>query len=520
MARFPCVVAFFVLWFAPVFAAEIADPFEAPPGAVPATRIDEFVLQKLQEEGIQPARPCSDAVFIRRVYVDVAGTIPDPEEVREFLADEAPDKRAKLINRLLESEQFADYCSLKWCDVLRVKAEYPIKLWPNAVQAYHGWVRESIRQNRPYDEFVRALLTSTGSNFRVPPVNFYRAVQDRSPEGLAGAVALTFMGTRIQHWPESRRQGMAAFFSRVAYKPTAEWKEEIIYVDPAAAGPLEAAFPDGRGVTVPAGKDPRKVFADWLISEENPWFARAAVNRTWSWLMGCGIIHEPDDIREDNPAVNPELLAFLEKEFVASGYDMRHLWRLILSSRTYQQSSIARSDAPRVETLFAVYPVRPMDAEVLIDALCKITGNDEGYSSPIPEPFTWVPETHSTVALSDGSITSRFLELFGRPARDTGLESERNSNPTAAQRRHMLNSTHVHDKITRGPNLRRVLYGRADGKGGAVREAYLLILSREPTAEELKVVAEYATREGANRRAAAMDVIWALLNSKEFLYRH
>jgi len=507
------------------FVAQAAEPavvrpYERDASLAPLNHIDDLVLASLREKGIRPANVCSDEVFCRRVYVDVIGTVPQPLEVRRFLQDGRPNKRAALIDSLLERDEFAEYWSLKWGDLLRIKAEFPINLWPNAVQAYQHWVRDAIRENRPYDEFVRDLLTSSGSNFRVPPVNFYRAIQGKEPSTIADAVALTFMGVRAGSWPEERRMGMAAFFSRVAYKPTAEWKEEIVYLDPAPAGPLEAVFPDGVAVQVAPGDDPRQVFADWLISPENPWFARNIVNRIWAWLLGRGIIHEPDDIRPDNPPVNPELLAYLEKELVESDYDLRHIYRLILNSRTYQQSSIPRSDHPAAEALFAHYIVRQMDAEVLIDALCWFAGAGESYSSLIPEPFTFIPEDQRSIALSDGSITSQFLEMFGRPSRDTGLESERSSKPTEGQRLHMLNSTHVQNKITRSPRLRRILRTARGRPQAVVRGLYMMILSREPMPDELAAAAEYAKTAGLNSRQAAEDLAWALINSKEFLYRH
>ena len=197
------------------------------------------------------------------------------------------------------------------------------------------------------------------------------------------------MGVRTASWPEARRAGLAAFFSRIAYKETAEWKEEVVCLDPAPAGPLEAIFPDGVTVRIPPQEDPRRVFADWLVAPNNPWFARNIVNRIWAWLLGRGIIYEPDDIRDDNPPVNPQLLAYLEKELVRADYDLQHIYRLILNSRTYQQSPIPQSDHPDAEALFAVYLVRPLDAEVLIDALCWIGGTGESYSSLITEPFTF-----------------------------------------------------------------------------------------------------------------------------------
>ncbi|NLB97864.1 MAG: DUF1553 domain-containing protein [Armatimonadetes bacterium] len=505
---------------APADRPGLVIPFESDTAFVPANPVDTHVLTALKKKGIAPAHLCSDQLFIRRVYIDLTGTLPTPEEVVAFLEDSNPKKRADLVNRLLEREEFADYAALKWCDILRVKAEFPVNLWPNAVQAYHRWIREAIRQGMPYDQFARLLLTSSGSNFRVPPVNFYRAVQSREPAAIASAVALTWMGTRLDRWPEARRAGMAAFFSRIAYKSTGEWKEEIVFLNPAATDPLDAVFPDGKTVRIPPDRDPRQVFADWLISPQNPWFARAAVNRVWSWLMGRGIIHETDDIRPDNPPVNPALLSYLEKEFVASKYDLRHLYRLIVNSRTYQQSPIPRSKQPEAHAYFAYYPVRRLDAEVLIDALCWIGGTGEGYASPIPEPFTFIPEEHRTITLADGSISSSFLEMFGRPTRDTGLESERNNEPTDAQRLYLLNSSDVQRRIRNSPRLRPAYNSVGKNRAEAIRSIYLTVLSREPTAEEMATADAYIQGKGTAAREGAEDLAWALVNSKEFLYRH
>jgi hypothetical protein len=328
------------------------------------------------------------------------------------------------------------------------------------------------------------------------------------------------MGVRIDKWPETRRLGFEAFFSRVAFKRTAEWKEEIVFLDPAATRSLVAVFPDGERATVPVGQDPRRVFADWLIRPDNPWFARNIVNRLWAWLFGRGLIHEPDDIRPDNPPVHPRILAHLEKLLVRSKYDLRRVMREILNSRTYQQSPISRSGRPEAEAYFASYPVRLLDAEVLIDALCQITGTTEFYSSAIPEPFTFVPETNRTIALADGSITSKFLEMFGRPPRDTGLLAERNSNPTEAQRLHMLNSSHVQRKIERGPSIRQMARSVRGNRRRLVRLVYLTVLSRPPTEAETEAIDRYYRTKGVSAYRAGFDLIWALVNTKEFLYRH
>lgn len=513
--------------------------FETSTAVTPQGRIDRLVLARLAPLDIHPSL-CSDAVFLRRAYLDVIGTLPTAEEARSFIRDpDSRNKRQLLIDRLLERDEFADYWAMKWGDLLRIKAEFPVNLWPNAAQAYHHWVRASLAANKPYDQFARELLTSSGSNFRVGPVNFYRAIQNRTPEGVAGAVALTFMGTRTDQWPKDRLTGMASFFCQIGYKPTREWKEEIVFWDPlnsaalatntpdagvlpAATAPRVATFPDGKQITLPPNRDPREVFADWLITSENPWFARNLANRAWSWFFGRGIIHEADDIRDDNPPSNPELLACLEKEFVASRYDLKHLFRLILNSSAYQFSSVPRPNVTLAETNFGSYALRRLEAEVLIDAINKITGSTDLYTSAIPEPFTYIPADQPAIALADGSITSPFLALFGRSARATGMQNERSNKIMPAQWLHLLNSSHIQRKLAQGPGLKAIIdSGRKPPE--IVEELYLTILSRFPSSEETKTLAGYG-RPGKSgtvkTRDDWLDISWALINSTEFLYRH
>ena len=516
--------------------------FECPGAVTPGGQIDKLVLARLAALGIQPAR-CSDAVFVRRVYLDVIGTLPTAQEAREFIQDpDTRNKRRRLVDRLLERDEFADYWAMKWGDILRIKAEFPINLWPNAAQAYHRYVRASLAANKPYDQFARELLTSSGSNFRVGPVNFYRAIQNRTPEGIASAVALTLMGARADKWPKERLSGMAAFFSQIGYKPTREWKEEHVFWDPlgsaAAASvnaegdstclptnraPTVATFPNGRQIKLPPDRDPRAVFADWLITPKNPWFDRNLANRVWAWLLGRGIIQEPDDLREDNPPSNPALLAYVEKELVAGHYDLKRLYRLILNSETYQFSSVPRSDTGRAEANFGSYALRRLDAEVLIDAINKITGTSDLYTSAIPEPFTYIPADQPAIALGDGSITSPFLALFGRSARATGMEDERNNKVMPAQCLHLLNSSHIQRKLEQGAALKAILQPGRKPRD-IEEELYLTILSRFPTPAELKALSEYGRpgRSGVRTKTREdwVDIAWALINSTEFLYRH
>jgi hypothetical protein len=401
-------------------------------------------------------------------------------------------------------------------------------------------------------------------------VNFFRAVQNRTPEGIATAVALVFMGARVGSWPADRLAGMATFYSQVGYKPTAEWKEEDVFWDPlgasrtpgntapgreaiappkppanaanapappsppAASAPdchvsgrcaPEPAFPNGKKAKLPPDRDPREVFADWLITPKNPWFTRAIANRAWYWLMGRGIINEPDDIRPDNTPSNPTLLAYLEKELIRGHYDLKGFYRLILNSETYQLSSIPTLEGPKAEAAFASYRVRRLDAEVLIDAINKVTGTTDLYTSPIPEPFTYIPENKPAVALPDGSITSPFLALFGRPARATGMENERDHKPLPAQQLYLLNSSNIQRKIDQGPKL-KALFASGRKTPEIIDELYLTVLSRFPTPEEAKTAELYssfrtAAKPGApKRREDWVDIAWSLINSTEFRYRH
>lgn len=484
--------------------------------------MDVFVNARLRELGIAPANLCSDPVFIRRVYLDVIGTIPTVEETVAFLNDKNPKKRSALIDQLLERNEYADYWGMRWGDVLRVKSEFPVNLWPDAAQAYDHWIRSCIRRNVPYSQFVWEMLVACGSNFRDPQVNFYRSAGSREPKAIARAVALAFMGERAEKWPLAKQNDMALFFSQIGSKSTGEWKEEIVFfngMDDARGGTRSATLPDGSPVEIPAGKDAREVFARWLVLSKDSPMARAAVNRIWFWLMGRGIIHEPDDARPDNPPSNPQLLAWLAQEFVSSNYDTKQMLRLILNSNTYQLSSIPASKDPRGEANFAFYPIRRLDAEVLIDVIDQITGSRENYSSQIPEPFTFVPDYKRSVALPDGSITSGFLELFGRPPRDTGFLSERNNHTTAGQRLHLLNSSQIQSKVTRSDKLRALM--RSNRPPAEIMEQiYLTILSRYPTEKELEAVRTYSQYSEAKGQDVLYDLTWALMNSAEFLHRH
>ena len=508
------------------------------PDVPTAGRIDALVLDRLKTLGIPPSEFCSDEAFLRRVYLDVIGILPTPDEAKAFLSDRDPKKRARLIDVLLERDEYADFWALKWGDLLRIKSEYPSNLWPNGVQAYYRWVRHSLAVNKPYDQFVRELLVSSGSNFRSPPANYYRALRKRDAQGYAESTALVFMGARLgcarchghptESWTLEDNLGMAAFFPQVRIKSTGEWKEEIVYVDPKqvlthpVTRELIAPRPlGGEVVELAEGEDRREKFAAWLISADNTWFTANIVNRIWFWLFERGIVHEVDDMRPTNPPTNPELLACLQTELVDHKYDLKHIYRLILNSRTYQLSSVPNPFNAKDVSHFSHYRARRLGAEQLLDAVNQVTETFDKYESRIPEPYTVLPDGHRAAQLADGSIPDKsgFLELFGRPPRDTAYEGDRSSETSMRQALHLINSSDVAQKISRSPRLQR-LFKEKKSDDEIVDEIYLAALSRFPTKEEKQKVTAYIARDEKARRQAVEDVMWAVLNTKEFLFNH
>jgi len=512
----PSVIGFLLLYV--VISA--LGPAAGPQGQAvsPSVRIDELVEAGLAAAGVPPAPICDDATFLRRAFLDLTGTLPTAAEARAFLADRAPDRRARLVDELLARPAFADYWAMRWSDILRVKAEFPINLWPNGAQAYHHWIRQAIATDLPFDAFARRLLTSSGSCYREPAVNFLRAVEGHEPEVLAEAAALAFLGARTSTWTQEQRVQFSVFFSRVGFKATREWKEEIVFTDFARPGPQTATLPDGSVVRIAPDEDPRVVLADWLMHPDNSRFGRVAANRVWAWLFGRGIVHEPDDFRPDNPPANPELLDFLAAEYARCGWDRKQLIGVVTGTRAWQRSAVPSGDPELSARLFGSYSIRPLGALVLPDALYQISATTESHTSAVPSPYTWEPREVRAVQIPDGTITSPFLEMFGRPSRDTGLESARSREPTPEQRLHLLNSTHVLNKLKRGPGMRALLRGRQPQR--VLDELFLTFLSRFPTPAERRRVQAYVGSDIAPPRAAVVDVAWSLLNSSEFLYRH
>ena len=516
-------------------AIRIVVPRANPPASAPdsANKIDDLVNAKLKLLGLSAAPVCSDSEFLRRVFLRTTGVLPNPEEVRAFLADASPAKRAKWIDRLLEREEFADFQALKWGDILRIKSEFPVRVWPKGVETYYRWMRESIAHNKPYDQFVREMLLSGGSNFHDGASNFYRALPSKDPRSIGETVALVFMGARLgcahchahptEDWATADALGMGAFFAKIGYKATLEWKEEIVFFNPKGVlryprtrEVVKPKFLGGATLDLDPEEDPRVKFADWLTAPENPWFGRAIANRIWFWLFTRGIVQEPDDLRPTNPPENPELLDFLARELAGHRYDLKHLYRLILNSRAWQRSSSGDSEGTAETAHFGRYPVVRLGAEQLSDAICRVTETSEKIQSIIPEPFTFLPPGHRATQLSDGNIGVPFLELFGRPQRDTPYESERNNDTSLWQALYLLNSDQLEGKIGNGERVKRLLAAKRTDEE-IVDEFYLAALSRPPAPEEKRKVLEYLTAH-KNRAQAIRDFLWALLNTKEFLF--
>ena len=421
-----------------------------------------------------PDGTATDAVMVRRLYLDLAGRIPTKDEAQAYVASAAADKRTALVDRLLASREFADYWAMRFCDILRVKSEFPINLWPNAVYVYHGRIRKFVDENETWDSFGRALLTSQGSDFRDAEVNFFRATDRRTPEGWAEAVAQTFFGIPPDRLAPARRAKLAGFFDGLRIKNTREWKEEVVFAE---------------------GRDRRDELCDYVFGKYRADVASAFHALVRGWIFG------PD-----------------AKPCAAGGrLGVKDVLRGIVLSDEYARGSVTGG-----------FPARRIDAEVLDDIVCTLGEAKRDYQSPAPEPFTFLPKDRRTVCIEDGSISSSFLTLFGRPARDTGLPGERGSDVTSKQRLYLFNSGRLHGLLGRvvlpggwkdNPLAKLPLPARVD-------DIYWRVLSRSPAEEERRQVMDLWSRRGGGKKGSKAkpfdllrDVVWCLFNTKEFLFR-
>ncbi|MEQ8768376.1 MAG: DUF1549 and DUF1553 domain-containing protein [Planctomycetota bacterium] len=503
-----------------VIVLEEAAPPSWPEGVEAIGEIDRFIHDKLRKMRLTPAPVCSDEVFVRRVFLDVLGVLPTPAEVREFLGDDAPDKRQQLVDRLLRRPEFSDVWAMQWAEVLRVEAD---QLEPKGMFLYTELLREAFASDVPLDELVRTLLTSEGGNFTNPEANFY--LTERDPKAIAENVSQVFLGIRIQcaqchnhpfeRWTMDDYYGFAAFFGRIATKRAEDPRETVVFVR--GSGEVQHArdnrvvapkFLGGAEPEIKPGQDRRAVLAEWLTSKDNPWFAANIANRVWARFFGRGLVEPVDDVRVSNPPSHPELHRWLGERLAQSGWDLRALIRDITASRTYQLAASA-DDVPA--SAFAKANVRRLTAEQLLEAIGQVTGQ--------PTKFRGLPLGARATQVAGGSPDSYFLDTFGRPRRSSPCACERRNEPTLGQALHLINGPTLTQKLRheRG-RLKQLLASEASDEV-ILETLYLSAYARPPRPDELEALR--AEIEGAGDRAAVLeDVFWAILNSKEFLFTH
>ena len=493
--------------------------------------IDEHVHEKLHKLRIIPSEVCSDEVFVRRVFLDVIGRLPNLEERAAFLADTRPDKRSHLIDDLIGRKEFTEMWVMKWAELLQIRTfnQGPNQVSYKAALGYHGWLRERIAANQPFNEIVRDLLSSEGGTFSSPATNFFQIESDVLK--LTENVAQVFMGTRIQcaqchnhpfdRWTMDDYYGFASFFAQVKRKRAEDPRERIIFdaggevkhpVTNANVPPrfLGTETPD----ELPKGKTRREILADWLASPDNPWFARNVANITWAHFMGVGITDPVDDVRVSNPPSNPALLDALARHLIDSNYDIRSIVRDICNSRTYQLSTRTNETNATDETNFSHALIRRMRAEVLLDSISQVTET--------PNKFKGLPLGSSAVQIADGNTSNYFLTTFGRASRATVCSCEVKMEPNLSQALHLLNGDATHNRIKRST----IISSRLEKKEppmSIVNHLYIRSLGREPTETEKnklgKAIEEAGDKPG-DVKAVLDDIFWALLNSKEFIFNH
>lgn len=491
--------------------------------------IDHLVFRKLKLLNIAPSNLCSENEFLRRVYLDVCGILPTPEETEKYLASVNPKKRAELIDSLLQRKEYADLWTLKWSDVLRNSRK---RLSLKGAHAFHGWLHSQIQRNRPWNEVVQQLITGSGSTFSNPPANYYRVTSDATE--LAETTAQVFFGIRMQcakchnhpfeRWTQQDYYSLASFFSQVRLrndpKRPGDKKAEdrFVFIDRTAEmrypGTNEIVVPtflDGKNAPMESHSDRRKILADWITSADNKLFAKSVVNRIWYHLLGRGIVSPVDDFRESNPSANDPLLNALAKDFIDHNFDMKHLIRTILNSRTYQLSSETNQSNKSDEKYFSHCYTKLYTAEQLFDAICQVT--------EVPETFAGMPAGTRATQLPDGEFNHAFLKSFGQPNREIACECERESDSNLGQALQLINGATVNDRLKNPNNVLGKLLKRETTDKKRLELLYLSSLSRRPTeAEENAMLAH--VQATIDRRRAWEDVLWALINSKEFLFRH
>jgi hypothetical protein len=488
--------------------------------------IDELVFAKLQTLGIPPSAVCDDSTFLRRASVDIAGHLPTPDEVHAFLADEDPAKRDKLVDRLVESAGYADYFANKWSAVLRNKRRNDNQ--KRGTFAFHSWIRDSLYYNKPYNEFVGEILAASGEVGQNPPVIWYREVKDAEQQ--VEDAAQLFLGLRIQcarchhhpfeKWSQDDYYGFAAFFSRVGRKNGTQPDEQRIFHNPGSASArnpksgatLKPTGLDAEPLDLAADKDPRRSLADWMSAPSNPFFASSLVNRYWKHFFDRGLVDPEDDMRVTNPASNPELLEALAKHFIESGFDLKDLVRTIAKSTTYQLSSEPNEYNLSDKQNYSRYYPKRLTAEVLYDALNQATNTTAGFGG--------LPAGTRAVELPDQGVNNYFLTVFGRPQSDTACECERSQEANLAQSLHLLNSSEVQGKLSNAGGRAAELAKESDRSiPEKIAELYYWVYSRAPIDDEVAIARAHIEKT-ENKQQAYEDILWALVNTKEFLFNH
>jgi hypothetical protein len=487
--------------------------------------IDELALARWRQLGIVPSGLCGDGEFVRRVHIDLCGRLPTPEEVRAFLADVRSDKRVRLIDRLLDSPDYAAYFALRWGSVLRNASLAGAE---QAAYAFHEWLRDLIARNRPYDELVRGIVAAAGEWQEAPAVNWYWQMRDDQLHQPVADTAQVFLGLRLQcakchhhpyeRWSQDDYYGLAGFFARLGRKGLGEpppyyasRTRTTSEVNPRTGKPIEPKLLDGPVLEVPQEEDPRQRLVDWMAQPDNPFFARALVNRMWGHLMGRGLVDPVDDLRETNPSSNPELLDALATDFIRHKFDVKHVLRTICRSRTYQLSSAANEYNKHDKQNHARYYARRMIAEVLHDAVDQVCG--------VRTPFARMSRRARAVDLPHEGFGSYFLDVFDRPPRSSACECARSSGASLQQVLHLSFSPEVEGKLSRGEGrVARLVQAKATPEQ-AVEELYLAAFARLPAESERQTALEYLSRQ-PDRRRGLEDLVWALLNTREFMFNH
>jgi len=510
---------------------------------VEANAIDTHVFAKLKMLRMTPSEVAADAVFLRRVYLDTIGQVPTAEEARTFIDDRRADKRARLIDRLLERPEFADFWALKWSDVLRNEEK---TLDRKGVAAFHQWIRQSIADGKPLNEFARELIASRGSTYSNPAANFYRALRD--PQIRAEATAQVFLGIRLQcarchnhpfdQWTQNDYHSLAAFFARVDYRIVENNRkdrldshefdgEQVVLMlregehkHPRFGHAMRPLFLGAATPELPGSTDRLKHLADWIADPKNPFFARTQVNRVWFHLLGNGIVDPNDDFRASNPPINGPLLDELTKDFINHDFNLRHLVRTIMNSRTYQLSSLANATNRDDETNFSHARVRPLQAEQLLDSLAQVLGTPVKFTDqPLGLRAAQLPGIQKYRQRGQApTAAEQFLKVFGKPERLLTCECERGDDTTLNQAFQLLTGELLNEMLSAKDNrIGRLLAARKSDRE-IIEALYLTALCRPPTESELKATVALVAKS-KDRRAGLEDVAWGLVNAKEFLLR-